>query len=60
MLYLVVGGLYGNLYCQLIKAQGGLALDLGSLFDAWLEIPSRPTVYRALYDTNTVPNSLCL
>jgi len=50
MLYLVGGGLYGKLYCQLIKEQGGIALDLGSLFDAWLGIPSRPTVYKAMYN----------
>ena len=64
MLYLVGGGLYGKLYCQLIKSQGGVALDLGSLFDAWLGIPSRPTVYRAMYDADPgekdVPSSLLL
>ena len=64
MLYLVGGGLYGKLYCQLIKSQGGVALDLGSLFDAWLGIPSRPTVYRAMYDANPgekdVPSGLLL
>ena len=64
MLYLVGGGLYGKLYCQLIKAQGGIALDLGSLFDAWLGIPSRPTVYRSMYNVEEgkkeVPPSLLL
>jgi len=64
MLYLVGGGLYGKLYCQLIKSQGGMALDLGSLFDAWLGIPSRPTVYRAMYNIKEgekeVPSTLLL
>jgi len=64
MLYLVGGGLYGKLYCQLIKSQGGIALDLGSLFDAWLGIPSRPTVYRAMFDADPgekeVPSELRL
>ena len=64
MLYLVGGGLYGKLYCQLIKSQGGIALDLGSLFDAWLGIPSRPTVYRAMFDADSgekdVPSELLL
>jgi len=64
MLYLVGGGLYGKLYCQLIKSQGGIALDLGSLFDAWLGIPSRPTVYRAMYNIKEgekeVPSTLLL
>ncbi|RKX65082.1 MAG: hypothetical protein DRP42_05360, partial [Tenericutes bacterium] len=64
MLYLVGGGLYGKLYCQLIKSQGGIALDLGSLFDAWLGIPSRPIVYQSMFsaastDTN-VPSRLLL
>ena len=64
MLYLVGGGLYGKLYCQLIKSQGGVALDLGSLFDAWLGIPSRPTVYKSMFNgdstTNGVPSRLIL
>ena len=50
MLYLIGGGLYGKLYCQLIKSQGGIALDLGALLDAWLGIPSRQTVYRSMFD----------
>jgi len=49
MLYLVGGGLYGKLYCQSIKSQGGVALDLGSLFDSWLGIPSRPAVYHSMF-----------
>ena len=64
MLYLVGGGLYGKLYCQLIRSQGGVALDLGSLFDAWLGIPSRPNVYRSMFygdsTTNSVPSGLIL
>jgi hypothetical protein len=64
MLYLVGAGLYGKLYCELIKSQGGIALDLGSLFDAWLGIPSRPSVYRSMFgmDANKtgVPSRLSL
>lgn len=64
MLVLVGAGIYGKLYCQLIKDQGGIALDLGSLFDAWLGIPSRPTVYQAMYDVGhndiAVPTRLLL
>lgn len=63
MLYLVGGGIYGKLYCQLAKSQGGVALDLGSLFDAWVGIPSRPTVYRSLYgvgDASSLPSILPL
>jgi len=64
MLFLVGGGLYGKLFCGLIKSQGGVALDLGSLFDAWLGIPSRPTVFRSRFNTDpdakTVPPGLLL
>ena len=48
---------------QLI-GQGGVALDLGSLFDAWLGVPSRPAVYRSMFnmDANAteVPSRLLL
>ena len=64
MLYLVGGGLYGKLYCQLIRSQGGVALDLGSLFDAWLGLPTRPAVFSSLFnrsdDEPGVPSRLLL
>jgi hypothetical protein len=64
MLYLVGGGLYGKLHCQLIKSQGGIALDIGSLVDAWLGIPSRPAVYKSIFDLKDteagVPSRLLL
>lgn len=48
MLVLIGGGLYGKLYCQAVKAQGGVAIDVGALLDAWLGIASRPAVYRTM------------
>ena len=64
MIFLVGGGIYGKLYCQRIKSQGGIALDLGALLDAWVGIPSRPTVYRHLYGSQVslrdVPSELQL
>lgn len=64
MLYLVGGGLYGKLYCQLIELQGGIALDLGSLFDAWLGIPTRPAIYQSMFGMRVkgigVPSELFL
>lgn len=64
MLYLVGGGLYGKLYCQLVRSQGGVALDLGSLFDAWLGLPTRPAVFSSLFsmgiDEKGVPSRLLL
>lgn len=64
MLFLVGGGLYGKLYCNLIKSQGGIALDVGSLLDAWVGFHSRPSVYNSLmlmdYDGCSVPDKLLL
>jgi len=64
MLFLVGGGFYGKLYCNLIKSQGGIALDVGSLLDAWAGVHSRPAVYKTLfsasYDANVAPRELLL
>ena len=40
-LFFVGAGLLGKLYCNAIKDKGGIAIDLGSLFDAWANIRSR-------------------
>lgn len=37
-LFLVAAGYLGKLYCQVIKARGGIAIDLGSVFDAWFRV----------------------
>lgn len=34
-LYLVGGGVLGKIYCDVVRAAGGIGLDIGSLFDAW-------------------------
>ena len=34
-LFLVGAGLLGKHYCHTIKSQGGCAIDIGSVFDAW-------------------------
>jgi len=64
MVFLVGGGLFGKLYCHAIQSQGGIALDVGALLDAWVGIPSRPTVYRHLYGSQVsvqdVPTELQL
>ena len=33
--YLVGAGLMGKLICELIRSRGGIALDIGSVFDGW-------------------------
>jgi glycosyltransferase GT-like protein len=39
--FLVGAGVLGKIYCDRIKAKGGIALDIGSILDTWAEIPSR-------------------
>jgi len=34
--FLVAGGLLGKIYCDHIRAAGGIALDIGALADAWM------------------------
>ena len=64
MLFLVGAGLFGKLYCAEIKRQGGIALDLGSLLDAWAGVGSRSTVYKSMFSgyprTQGVPDLLRL
>jgi hypothetical protein len=40
-LFLVAAGTLGKFYSVAIKRHGGIALDLGSLVDGWLKLPSR-------------------
>lgn len=35
-LFLVAAGLLGKYYCGLIKQQGGMAIDIGSIMDVWM------------------------
>jgi hypothetical protein len=34
-LFLVGAGGFGKIYCHMIKQHGGMAFDVGSLFDGW-------------------------
>lgn len=42
--FLVGAGILGKIYCKLIKERGGIALDLGSVFDNWAAHTTRPSV----------------
>lgn len=42
--FLVAGGLLGKIYCDRIKALGGIALDIGAIADAWMGHNTRGTV----------------
>lgn len=40
-IYLVGAGGLGKIYCQWVREQGGIALDIGSTFDGWAGHPTR-------------------
>jgi tetratricopeptide (TPR) repeat protein len=40
--FLVGAGVCGKLYCDVIKQRGGIAIDVGSLFDLWAGRFTRP------------------
>lgn len=40
-IFLVGAGALGKIYCQWIKERGGIAIDIGSMFDFWDAVPSR-------------------
>jgi hypothetical protein len=39
--FLVGAGGLGKIYCDVIKQKGGIAIDIGSIFDAWAKVKSR-------------------
>ena len=41
-LFLVGAGPLGKAYCNKIKREGGIALDMGAIFDSWVNFLSRP------------------
>lgn len=40
--YLIGAGGLGKSYCNTVKQSGGIAIDIGSLFDAWAGVVTRP------------------
>ena len=64
MLFLVGAGLCGKVYCNWIKQRGGIALDIGSVMDAWIGLGSRPRVladrFAADFKQGQVPDDLLL
>jgi Tfp pilus assembly protein PilF len=43
--FLVAGGLLGKIYCERIRQLGGIAIDIGSIADAWMGFDTRPGQY---------------
>jgi hypothetical protein len=39
--FLIGAGFLGKIYCHRVKELGGVAIDVGSLLDAWSEVDSR-------------------
>ena len=46
-LVLVGAGGLGKIYCEETRKLGGVALDIGSMFDAWLDLPTRSHIRKA-------------
>jgi hypothetical protein len=42
IVYFVAAGLLGKVYCEAIRASGGIAVDVGSAADIWAGVRSRP------------------
>jgi hypothetical protein len=40
-IFLVGAGVLGKIYCDVIKEKGGIAIDIGAVFDAWANVKSR-------------------
>ena len=60
-LVLVGAGIPGKVYCQWLKESGCVAIDVGSIFDAWVGRASRPMVLKSRFgvaDGDRVPADL--
>lgn len=44
--FLVGAGGLGKAYCDIIKKYGGIAIDVGALFDGWAGVKSRPYLHK--------------
>jgi len=43
--FLVAGGMLGKIYCTWIRERGGIAIDAGSVVDAWMGFNTRPGLF---------------
>lgn len=60
MPFFVGGGFLGKIYCEHIRAQGGIALDLGSLMDFWAGKYTRPLVVKSMFPHEKKPHGIPL
>lgn len=42
--FIVAGGILAKAYCSAIKRRGGIAIDVGSVADVWMNVKSRPGI----------------
>ena len=62
-LVLVGAGIPGKVYCQWLKESGCVAIDVGSVFDAWVGKATRPRVLESRFEVaggNRIPTDLQL
>lgn len=60
-LVLVGAGIPGKVYCQWLKEMGCVAIDVGSVFDAWIGKASRPRILESRFGVEAgsrVPDEL--
>ncbi len=58
--FLVGAGICGKAYCHWIKQRGGIGIDVGSVYDAWLGLASRRLVMESMFGSKSVPPQLLL
>lgn len=54
--FLVAGGLLAKIYCTVIRQRGGIAIDVGSIVDAWMGLNTRPGVFDRAEDWRLPPD----
>lgn len=49
--FLIAAGLPGKVYCDWLKMRGAIAIDIGSIVDAWMGFDTRPGLFTATNGT---------
>lgn len=57
-IYLVAAGVLGKLYCEAVRRNGGIAVDIGSVADEWAGYDTRSLDEVSNYRTPLAPNQL--
>jgi|GEM_PF-2341065 len=56
-IFLVAAGLLGKVYCNRVRELGGIAIDIGSVADAWMGYDTRPGQFGGKQADWIIPNS---